>query len=288
MSSIALPLQELGFNTETACEGSQEPQRPIRILMTEPIVQEGLDLLHSRLPEAHRDEQFGFTPELLRALFGSSTALRVRGEIQLTTGDLLAAAHHLKVVGDTGAGVDTIDLTAETRRGMLGLNAPRGTALPGSWLWHDTSPLPAAGPKQAGGKRAVSWALRCIRRGLALSARAKMGTEDVQRARGRSMAVLVSGPSVSTEPTHRIGVPMFDLQGGPQRADVLALHAWLTATHPGRTGSLAHSTSPCSSQAHTPPGTRDQEALESQSGQAGGLHRDCPRSCHRMKGNPPV
>ncbi len=44
-----------------------------RILITEPIAQEGIDLLRYELPEAHIDVRLDLSPEHLLALIGSYT-----------------------------------------------------------------------------------------------------------------------------------------------------------------------------------------------------------------------
>src|SRR5579863_2672782 len=126
MSSSALPAW--GFNTETLCEGPLEQRRPLRILVTEPIAQEGIDLLRSKLPQAHIDERFGLSPEQLQDLIGGYTVLIVRSETRVTD-DRLAAAQNLKIIGRAGGGTDNIDLEAATRRDVLVVNAPRGNVI---------------------------------------------------------------------------------------------------------------------------------------------------------------
>jgi D-3-phosphoglycerate dehydrogenase len=65
-----------------------------RILITEPIAQEGIDLLRYELPEAHIDVRLDLSPEHLRALIGSYTALIIRSQTRVTE-EFLAAATRL-------------------------------------------------------------------------------------------------------------------------------------------------------------------------------------------------
>ena len=99
-----------------------------RILITEPIAQEGIDLLRYELPEAHIDVRLDLSPEHLRALIGSYTALIIRSQTRVT-GELLAEATRLQVIGRAGSGLDNIDLDAAVRHGVLVVNAPRGSAI---------------------------------------------------------------------------------------------------------------------------------------------------------------
>jgi len=107
---------------------AQETQDGERILVSEPIARAGIELLRRELPEARIDERFGLHPAQLRALIGEYSALIVRSETRVT-GELLAAAPRLKVIGRAGSGVDNIDLDAAMRWGVLVVYAPRGNVV---------------------------------------------------------------------------------------------------------------------------------------------------------------
>src|SRR5438445_664049 len=85
----------------------------IKILITDRIAQEGIDLLHSQLPEAQIDECPGLKTDELKSIIGDYHALVVRSETQVTS-DVLTAATNLKIVGRAGVGVDNIDTEAAT------------------------------------------------------------------------------------------------------------------------------------------------------------------------------
>src|SRR5207237_8864218 len=97
-------------------EALGEGRESIKILITDRIAREGIELLHTQLPDAQVDERPGMKPEQLRAIIGEYVALIVRSETQVTS-DILAAASPLKTVGRTGVGVDTIDKKAAIRKG---------------------------------------------------------------------------------------------------------------------------------------------------------------------------
>src|SRR5260370_493573 len=99
-----------------------------RILITERIAQEGIDLLRYELAEAQIEVRLDLSPEHLKVLIGSYTALIVRSRTRIT-GELLAAAPHLQVIGRAGSGLDNIDLDAAIRHGVLVVHAPRGSAI---------------------------------------------------------------------------------------------------------------------------------------------------------------
>ena len=55
-----------------------EPTPAIKILITDRIAQEGIDLLRTQLPEAQIDERPGLKPEQLRAVIGDYVRWRTR------------------------------------------------------------------------------------------------------------------------------------------------------------------------------------------------------------------
>src|SRR5207244_1400967 len=94
----------------------------IKILITDRIAREGIELLRTQLPQAQIDEQPGIKQEQLKAIIGEYHALIVRSETQVT-GDILTAATRLKIVGRAGVGVDNIDTETATRQGIVVVNA---------------------------------------------------------------------------------------------------------------------------------------------------------------------
>src|SRR5260221_3116532 len=112
-------------------EVQSNSEQAIKILITDRIAQEGIDLLHSQLPEAQIDERIGLKVEQLKSVIGDYMALIVRSETQVT-GAILAPAKRLKIVGRAGVGGDNIDTEASTRLGIMVVNSPTGNIVAAS------------------------------------------------------------------------------------------------------------------------------------------------------------
>ncbi len=97
----------------------------IRILITDPIAQEGIDLLRYELPDADIDVRLDLSEDRLMAMIGDYTVLIVRSQTRVTEG-LLEKATHLQIIGRAGSGLDNIDLGAAIQHGVLVVHAPRG------------------------------------------------------------------------------------------------------------------------------------------------------------------
>ena len=87
----------------------------MRILVAEPVADEGVELLRAH----HQvDERHGLSHDELCATIGDYDALIVRSQVQVDA-ELIAAGARLAVIGRAGVGVDNVDLEAATRAGIV-------------------------------------------------------------------------------------------------------------------------------------------------------------------------
>ena len=98
-----------------------------KVLVSDPLAQEGIDLLQSH-SDVQVDVNTGLPPEELAKIIGEYDGLVIRSGTQVTA-DILAKAVKLKVVGRAGVGVDNVDLDAATQRGVIVMNTPGGNTI---------------------------------------------------------------------------------------------------------------------------------------------------------------
>src|SRR5437588_2638242 len=214
----------------------------IKILITDRIAREGIELLHTQLPEAQIDERPGLKPEQLRAIIGEYHALIVRSETQVT-GDILAAAVRLKIVGRAGVGVDNIDIEAATRQGIMVVNSPTGNIVAAAehtiaMLIALARQIPAANNSTKTGKWEKSRFLGVEVRNkvLGIIGLGKVGTEVARRAQGLEMQVIAFDPYVAPEQARKLDVTMLSMDEVLQQADFVTLHTSLTGGPQGTRG----------------------------------------------------
>ena len=210
-----------------------------RILITEPIAQEGIDLLRYELPEAHIDVRLDLSPEHLRALIGSYTALIIRSQTRVTE-ELLAAAPRLQVVGRAGSGLDNIDLDAAIRHGVLVVNAPRGSAIAVAehtlaLLLALARHIPAANSSIKAGRWDKSRLLGVELHGkvLGIIGLGKDRQGGGTTSEGLGMRVIACDPFLSTKQGQQVGVTLHSKEEVLQRADFVTLHATLANDESG-------------------------------------------------------
>ncbi len=208
----------------------------IRILITDPIAQEGIDLLRYELPDADIDVRLDLSPERLMSLIGDYTVLVVRSQTRVTEA-LLEKATHLQIIGRAGSGLDNIDLDAAIRHGVLVVHAPRGNVCAVSehtilLLLALARQLPAANSSTKAG----SWnknrlpGVELHGKVLGIIGLGRVGTEVARLARAFGMRVIASDPFVSVQQAQQIGATPLSKEEVLQRADFVTLHVALRGT----------------------------------------------------------
>ena len=204
------------------------------ILITEPIAQEGIDLLRYELPEAQIEVRLDLSSEQLLAIIGNYTVLIIRSQTRVTE-ELLAKATHLQVIGRAGSGLDNIDLDAAIRHGVLVVHAPRGNAI--AVAEHTMALLLALVrhiPTATSGIKAGRWdksrllGVELHHKVLGIIGLGRIGKEVAQRAQAFGMRVIASDPFVSATQGQQVGVTLHSKEEVLQRADFVTLHATLS------------------------------------------------------------
>jgi D-3-phosphoglycerate dehydrogenase len=203
----------------------------VRILVAEPVAQEGVELLR-----AHHDvdERPGLARNELCAILPDYDALVVRSQVQVDA-ELIAAASRLVVIGRAGVGVDNVDLDAATRAGITVVNAPTGNTIAAAehtlallyGLARRTAPADAS-LRRGEWKRAQFTGLELRGRTLGIIGLGKIGQAIADRARAMEMTVVGMDPFVTAEQAANHGVELVEFDELLTRADVVTVHVPLT------------------------------------------------------------
>ncbi|HVM07982.1 MAG TPA: phosphoglycerate dehydrogenase [Acidimicrobiales bacterium] len=218
-----------------------------RILVTEPLAESGLALLREAGHDV--DVQLGLSPEELLSAIKGASALIVRSATKVTA-EVFDAADALVAVGRAGAGVDNIDVTAATRKGVMVINAPGSNSL--STAEHAVALLLALArnvPQAHGALKAGRWeksrweGVELHGKTLGVLGLGRIGTLVAQRMNAFGMRVIARDPFVTPERARQLGIELVDsyeeLVG---QSDFLTIHANKTKETAGLIGKdlLAH------------------------------------------------
>ena len=203
----------------------------MRVLVADPIAQDGLDILRTRVlvdvkPKLSEDE--------LVRIVGAYDAMVVRSNTQVTS-RVLRAGSRLQIVGRAGVGIDNIDVDTATQCGILVVNAPDGNSIAAAE--HTIAMMMALArliPRADASLRARRWernqflGVEVTGKTLGVIGMGRIGREVARRARGLQMDVLACDPYVSTEQAERLGVDVCEMDELLARADFVTVHVPLT------------------------------------------------------------
>lgn len=205
-----------------------------RILVADTFAAEGLAILEAR---AQVDVRKGLSEaELIQALRdGGYRAIVVRSETKVTDA-VLAASSTLQVVARAGVGVDTIDVDAATRHGVLVLNMPTGNTITTAehtiaMLFAVTRSIPQANASLRAGNwtRAAFLGVELAGKTLGIVGLGRIGSEVARRAQALGLRVLAYDPYISSEVGERLHVPLYEsLHGMLPSCHFLTVHTPLT------------------------------------------------------------
>ena len=205
----------------------------MRVLVTDPIASDGLDILREQLSAV---VHAGLTEDELVKEIGGYDALIVRSGTQVTA-RVVQAARRLQVIGRAGVGVDNIDVDAATACGIMVVNAPDGNSIAAAE--HTIAVMLALArhiPQADASLRDGRWArkqftgVEVTGKVLGVIGMGRIGREVARRGRGLAMRVLAYDPYVSSVHAERMGVELCDLDDLLAEADFITLHVPLTSS----------------------------------------------------------
>jgi len=215
---------------------------PLRLLVTDEIDREGVDLLRAE-PAFAVDEVPTLPASELAQRIGEYDAFVGRSATRLPA-SILRKGTKLRVIGRAGVGTDNIDIPAATELGIAIINAPAGNTIAVAELFFGSLiGLVRHLPRAAGSMREGRWdrsdLLGTELRGrcLGIVGLGRIGSEVAQRARAFGMSLSAFDPYVTDERFDLLRVTraktLHDLL---RTSDVVTIHTPLTSETKGLIG----------------------------------------------------
>ena len=211
-----------------------------RVLVTEKIAARGLALLSEAGHEV--DVREGLSPGELRDAVPGAHALIIRSATKVTA-EVLGAAKDLVVVGRAGVGLDNVDVSAATERGVLVVNAPTSNTLSVAeqamgLILAQARNIPQAHAALVAGRWERSrWeGVELFGKVLGFVGLGRAGSLVAQRALAFGMRVLGFDPFVSADRARALGVELRALEDLFAESDFVTLHVPKTAETVGLVG----------------------------------------------------
>src|SRR5262252_6144238 len=173
------------------------------------------------------------SPELLAAV-ADCEGLIVRSETKVNAG-LMDGAAKLRVIGRAGVGVDNIDVSAATARGIVVMNAPDGNTI--TTAEHTIALLVALArnvPQANSSVKAAKWERKRFvgaelqGKTLGIVGLGRIGRAVAARARAFGMRIVAHDPFIAGEQARELEIESAPLDEVFSRADFLTVHTPLT------------------------------------------------------------
>src|SRR5215204_5386592 len=205
----------------------------MKIFVADDVSESGLQPL--REAAFNVEKRTGLSKEELAGALKDCEGLIVRSETKVTA-DLLDSAGSLRVIGRAGVGVDNIDVTAATMRGMVVMNAPDGNTITTAehtiaLLISLARSIPQANSSLKSGRweRKKFIGVELQGKTLGIVGLGRIGRVVASRARAMGMVIVAYDPFIAQEQARDLEIELAPLDDVYARADFLTVHTPLTA-----------------------------------------------------------
>lgn len=202
------------------------------ILVADKLSDEGVKILEEAGFTVHCKTKLP-TAELL-AIIPNYEAVIVRSETKITAA-VIEAGTQLKAIGRAGVGVDTIDIDAATKRGIIVMNAPGGNTISTceqAWALMlacaRCTPSAHESTKKGGWERSKFKGIELYTKMLGIVGLGRIGKETAKRAVAFGMSVCAYDPFVTADVAQKLGVQLVTLDELMRQSDFITLHTALT------------------------------------------------------------
>jgi D-3-phosphoglycerate dehydrogenase len=202
----------------------------IKILITDKLAQEGIDLLNST-EGVEAVVKTGISEDELAQIIGEHDGLIIRSGTKVTA-KVLENPGKLKGIARAGVGVDNIDIPEATRKGILVMNTPGGNTLSAAehtmalMLSMSRNVVPACNSLKGGAwDRKKYMGNQLNNKILGLIGLGRIGMAVATMAKGFNMKILGYDPLAAPPDAEKMGIKICDnLEEIFKQADYISVH----------------------------------------------------------------
>lgn len=204
----------------------------MKVLVSDKLSESGVQVLKAGGLEV--DVKTKLSPSELSSVIKDYEGLIVRSATQVTK-EMIEKADQLKVVGRAGSGLDNIDVSAATQRGIVVMNTPGGNTVTTAehtmaMIFSVARSIPQAHASVKSGKweKSKFMGIELYNKCLGIIGVGQIGSYVARLARGAQMRVIGYDPFLSPEGADRMGIKLASLDELFHQADIITIHTPLT------------------------------------------------------------
>ncbi|MFV2051407.1 phosphoglycerate dehydrogenase [Aliiroseovarius sp. YM-037] len=205
-----------------------------KVLVSDKLSETAVQIFRDRGIDVDFEPTLGKDKEKLAEVIGQYDGLAIRSATKVTE-KLLRQADNLKVIGRAGIGVDNVDISAASKKGVIVMNTPFGNSITTaehaiSLMMAVARQVPEANASTHQGKWEKSrfMGVELTNKTLGVIGCGNIGSIAADRALGLKMKVVAFDPFLSEERAAKLGVTKVELDELLARADFITLHVPLT------------------------------------------------------------
>jgi len=204
----------------------------MKVLVSDNISTKGINILKTAGLEV--DVKTGMKLEELMTCIGNYHGLVVRSATKVTS-KIIEAASNLKVIGRAGSGLDNVDVTAATKKGIVVMNTPGGNTI--TTAEHTMAlifalarqiPQATASMKEGKWEKKRFTGVELFNKTLGVIGIGNIGSQVARRAQAFAMNVIAYDPFLSEDKARTMGVEKVSLKELFRRSDFITIHTPIT------------------------------------------------------------
>jgi D-3-phosphoglycerate dehydrogenase len=201
----------------------------MRVLVSDDLSDLGVGIFQET-PEIEVDINTGLSLDDLKAIIGRYHGLVIRSATKVTD-EIIGAADNLKVIGRAGIGLDNVDISAASRRGIVVMNTPEGNTV--TTAEHTLAMMMALSrniPEGTISLKQGKWEKKKLQgrelynKTLGLIGVGKIGRIVSDRAKGMKMKVIAYDPYLRPETLDELDVEPVSFEELLERSDYISIH----------------------------------------------------------------
>ncbi len=202
-----------------------------KVIISDKLSEAAVQIFRDAGVQVDFQPDLGKDPARLAEIIGEYDGLAIRSATKATA-ELIAKADRLKVIGRAGIGVDNVDISAASAKGIVVMNTPFGNSITTAehaiaMMFAVARQIPAADASTQAGKWEKSRFMGSEITGktLGLVGAGNIGSVVATRAIGLKMKVIAYDPFLSVDRARELGVEKVEaLEDVLGRADFITLH----------------------------------------------------------------
>jgi D-3-phosphoglycerate dehydrogenase len=204
----------------------------LKVLISDNISPKCIEILKKSGLEV--DVKTGMKHEELKACISDYHGLIIRSATKVTS-EIINVSKNLKVIGRAGSGLDNVDKTAATKKGIVVMNTPGGNTI--TTAEHTISLMVSLArqiPQATMSMKAGKWekkkfmGIELFNKTLGVIGIGNIGSQVAKRAQGLAMNVIAYDPFLSEDAAKAMGVEKVDIQELLRRSDFITIHTPIT------------------------------------------------------------